>query len=111
MQGPFGIPIPPDFNPTRLATKALAIGTVLCLSIAGGTAFIVGRAMGVKDLYEFVDEVRAWAPRKRRELEAWAGLQVCLYVCGSGWRVLCGGFVGVSVGVCAWLDGWVHLDG
>ena len=27
-------------------------------------------------MYEFVDVVRTWAPRKRRELEAWLGVKV-----------------------------------
>jgi hypothetical protein len=68
--------VPPGFNPTRFAAKALAIGTVLCLSATGAVAFVVGRAMGVRDAYEFADVVRAWAPRKRRELEGWLGVKV-----------------------------------
>lgn len=82
VQGPFGIPIPPGFNPTRFAAKALAIGTVLCLSATGAVAFVVGRAMGVRDVYEFADAVRAWAPRKRRELEGWLGVKVSV----GAWR-------------------------
>lgn len=84
VQGPFGIPIPPGFNPTRFAAKALAIGTVLCLSATGAVAFVVGRAMGVRDVYEFADAVRAWAPRKRRELEGWLGVKVSKFVEGEG---------------------------
>ncbi len=74
--GPFGIPIPPGFNPTRFAARALAIGTLLCVSATGAVAFVVGRAMGVGDVYEFADVVRAWAPRKKRELEGWLGVKV-----------------------------------
>jgi hypothetical protein len=79
--GPFGIPIPPGFNPTRFAAKALAIGTLLCVSATGAAAFVVGRAMGVGDVYEFADVVRAWAPRKKRELERWLGVKVTEKIC------------------------------
>lgn len=89
--GPFGIAYPPGFNPTRFAAKALAIGTLLCVSATGAAAFVVGRAMGVRDVYEFADVVRAWAPRKRRELEAWLGVKV------RNWLV---GWLGVRMYVC-----------
>ncbi|EKU22698.1 hypothetical protein NGA_0272302 [Nannochloropsis gaditana CCMP526] len=60
-----------EFNPTRFAGKALAVGTVLCLSATGTLAFVVGRAMGVGTVEEFTQKLKVWAPAKRRELEAW----------------------------------------
>lgn len=91
--GPFGIPIPPGFNPTRYAAKALAVGTLLCFSATGALAFVVGRAMGVRDVYEFADVVRAWVPRKRRELEGWLGIKVRA-------RMICSRLVLVVFGLC-----------
>lgn len=59
------------FNPTRFAAKALAVGTVLCLSATGVAAFALGRVLNISSIDEFVSKMRVWAPAKKRELEAW----------------------------------------
>ena len=59
------------FNPTRFAAKALAVGTVLCLSATGATAFVLGRAFNVNSVDEFISKMRVWAPAKKKELEVW----------------------------------------
>lgn len=59
------------FNPTRFAAKALAVGTVLCLSATGAAAFALGRAFNVNSVDEFINKMRVWAPAKKRELEVW----------------------------------------
>lgn len=41
-------------------------------------------------MYEFADVVRAWGPKKRRELEAWLGVKVrSVFICPCGWWVSC----------------------
>lgn len=59
------------FNPTRFAAKALAVGTVLCLSATGAAAFALGRVLNINSIDEFVNKMRVWAPAKKKELEAW----------------------------------------
>ena len=39
-----------EFNPTKHAAKALAVGTALCLGASGIAAFAIGRAMGVNSV-------------------------------------------------------------
>lgn len=61
--------------------------SVWALVVDDGSKYIHAfTTMAPRDVYEFADVVRAWGPKKRRELEAWLGVKVrSVRICLCGW--------------------------
>ncbi|CAN0454353.1 unnamed protein product [Ascophyllum nodosum] len=59
---------PLPFDPYRHATRALMYGTALCLGCASLGVVAVGYWMRVRNLREFSDKMKVWAPEQMHRL-------------------------------------------
>jgi hypothetical protein len=63
-----------NVNASRLAIKALGIGSLLSVGGFGLLTTIVFSATGCNNLQEFIQKCQKWTPRKRKELENFLGI-------------------------------------